>query len=135
MEATRAGVGHGGVVLDASACIAVFRDEPGADGVEPLLPVASLSSVNWAEVLQLAIQHDVPVEMFRLVSESGLTIVPFDEAQAETVAMLRAPTRRLGLSLADRACLALASTLGSPVITADRAWADLDVGVEIRLIR
>ena len=61
--------------------------------------------------------------------------MPFDEAQARAAARLWSPTRRPGLSFADRACLALGLRLGRPVATADPIWATLDVGAEIVLIR
>lgn len=44
-------------------------------------------------------------------------------------------TKELGLSLADRACMALAVTLGLPLLTADRSWVEVDLPVEIRVIR
>ena len=64
-----------------------------------------------------------------------LTVVPFGPADAVAAARLRAPTRALGLSLGDRACLAVALRFGTAALTADRAWATLDVGVEVRLLR
>ena len=64
-----------------------------------------------------------------------LEVVSFDTRQAYQTGLLRNPTRFLGLSLADRACLALAIRLGYGVLTADRQWANLDLGLEIRLIR
>lgn len=74
-----------------------------------------------------------------LLDEEGLDrvlpAVPTAAICAEAAARLRPATRHAGLSLADRACLALARRLGVPAVTADRAWGDLDVGVEVRLIR
>jgi len=67
------------------------------------------------------------------VAEMGLAVVPFEVGDAEAVALLW--TRARSVSLADRACLALASRLGLPALTADRAWQVLDLGVEVRLIR
>lgn len=123
-------------MLDASACIAAFEREPGGELVEPLLPRAVVSTVNWVEVLQRSVVRGAALNELRaLAPEAGLTVVPFDQPQAEIAVMLRASTRAAGLSLADRACLALATRLGLPALTTDRAWADLDVGVEIRLIR
>lgn len=46
-----------------------------------------------------------------------------------------ATTRQLGLSLADRACLALARQLSLPVLTADHAWAEAALELEVKLIR
>lgn len=67
--------------------------------------------------------------------DAGLEIIPFSVADAELTAAWREPTRALGLSLADRACLALAHRAGRPALTADRSWSDLDLGVDVTLIR
>ena len=65
----------------------------------------------------------------------GLEIVPFTAPLAEKTAHLRAETRSLGLSLGDRACLALAEDLGRPAVTTDKVWGDLNLGIEVRIIR
>jgi len=70
-----------------------------------------------------------------VVAVMDLRVVPFDGLQARTAARLRSTTRHAGLSLGDRACLALADRLGYPVVTADRVWASLEVGIEIIMIR
>jgi ribonuclease VapC len=130
------------VVLDASALLAFFRDELGTDLVRmAMLSGASISTVNYAEVLtRLAERGGSIATLVRRVEEAGippnlLTVVPFTEGDAEAAASLRSTTRHLGLSLGDRACLALGLRMGRPVLTADRAWATLAVGVEVRLIR
>jgi len=124
------------VILDASALIALLWDEPGADAVEPLLDRAVVSAVNWAEVLQRYRAHGVETAGKRESVEAlGVEIEDFTADDADTVAELREPTRRAGLSLADRACLALARRLGLPAHTADRAWRKVDVGVAVVLIR
>ena len=69
------------------------------------------------------------------VARLNLRVVAFDEPQARAAARLRFLTRHIGLSLGDRACLALGDRLGCPVVTADRVWASLDVGVAIVVIR
>ena len=123
-----------GVVLDASALLAWLHDEPGGDQVEALLEVAVMSTVNWSEVLQKSLARGVAVEGLREDLEAlGLQIEPFTMRDAEIAAGLWKQTRALGLSLADRACLALGLRLGWPVITADRAWQAL--GDSVRLIR
>ena len=125
-----------GVVLDASALLAVLHREPGAEWVEPVLHTAQLSSVNWSEVFQKALARGVDVRDLRRDLESlGLEIVPFTAEQGEEAARLWPLTRSLGLSLGDRACLALARLAGLPALTADGDWARADVGVEVRLIR
>lgn len=123
-------------VLDASALIALLRDEPGAQAVERLLGRAVMSVVNWAEVLQRFRAHGVETAGKRESVEAlGVRIVGFTPEDAEVVAELWEATRAAGLSLADRACLALARRLALPAHTADREWRKLDVGVEVVLIR
>jgi ribonuclease VapC len=123
-------------VLDASALIALLWDEPGAAAVERLLGRAVVSAVNWAEVLQRYRAHGIDTAGKRESVEAlGIEIRGFADADADTVAELWQPTRRAGLSLADRACLALARRLDLPAHTADRDWRKVDVGVEVVLIR
>jgi len=123
-------------VLDASALIALLWDEPGADAVERLLGRAVISAVNWAEVLQRYRAHEVDTDGKREDVEAlGVQIAGFSPDDAELVAELWGSTRRAGLSLGDRACLALARRLALPAHTADRAWRRADVGVEVVLIR
>ncbi len=124
------------IVLDASALLARLHGEPGAEAVARYLSVALVSAVNLAEVGARLADLGMPDEVARQAIESlGVTIAPFDEDLAYASAALRASTRRRGLSLGDRACLALALLRSVPVLTGDRAWAELDIGVEVRLIR
>lgn len=121
-------------VLDASALLAVLRGEPGAEAVD--LEGALVSAVTWTEVAQrLAPLGIAPSVLTARAVASGLVVAPFDLEQAERAAALGAPTRAVGLSLGDRACLALGQVAGAVVVTADRAWADLDVGVSVVLVR
>ena len=123
-------------VLDASALIALLWDEPGADAVEPLLGRAVVSAVNWTEVLQRYRAHGVETAGKReRVEALGVDVEWFTAEDSAAAAELWAPTRRAGLSLADRACLALARRLGLPAHTADRDWRAVDVGVTVVLIR
>lgn len=69
------------------------------------------------------------------IAETGIVILPFDDHDARAAGELLLPTREVGLSLADRACLALAQRLGVPAVTADHAWASLDLGVQVTCIR
>ena len=97
---------------------------------------ASISAVNLSEVLARLQEFGTPEsEAVIAVARLELRIIPFDEPQARIAARLRSTTRRAGLSLGDRACLALGDRLGCPVVTADRIWASLDIGVEIVVIR
>ena len=124
-------------VLDASALLALLQDEPGAEVVKPLLESAFVSSVNWSEVAQKSLDRGVePGGLRSDLAALGLTVAPFTVEEAEVAARLRGLTFALGLSLADRACLALSRRLGVPALTADRAWSEL--GVErapVRVIR
>jgi ribonuclease VapC len=123
-------------VLDASALLAMLQDEPGGEVVQELLETAAISSVNWSEVAQKALDWESDIEGLRLELEAlGLQILPFTAAIAETTAWLRSNTRQAGLSLGDRACLALAAMLSLPAVTADRIWSDAGLPVEIRVIR
>ena len=125
-----------GIVLDASALLALLHGEPGGTEIEPLLSTAAISSVNWSEVLQKGLSRGVPVEGLRSDLESlGLAIWPFTAEDAEAAAGLWPQTRALGLSLGDRACLALAMRLDKPAFTTDSTWGQLHVGVEIMVLR
>jgi PIN domain nuclease of toxin-antitoxin system len=130
-------------VLDASALLAYLGGEPGADLVaEAIAAGASISTVNLAETLStLATRGADPAAVLTQLTERGLldgaiTVEPFTMADAAEVARLGALTRSSGLSLADRACLALARRLAREALTADRAWLELELDdVHIRTIR
>ena len=124
------------VVLDASAALAVLKHEPGDDVVKRYVPGAIMSAVNVAEAGTKLAERGMEEDGVRVaIATLGLEIVAFDGDQAHACSSLRATTRHKGLSLGDRACLVLAKRLGLPALTADRIWAELDVGVEVRLIR
>jgi ribonuclease VapC len=123
-----------GVVLDASAVLALLQEEAGADQVESLLDGALMSSVNLAEVIQKGEQHDVNTEGLEYDLEAlGIEFRDFDVASARPTAELW--SRGSGLSLGDRACLALATVTGIPAVTADTRWARLRLPVEVRVVR
>lgn len=123
-------------VLDASAVIAVYFDEPGAEQVRATLPGALLSSVNYTEVIGKALDRgETLAAALRKLAAMGFTVVAHDAQLAQRAGELRPLTRRLGMSLADRACLALAERERLPVLTADRSWRSLDIGIDVRLIR
>ena len=123
-------------VFDASAALALLQHEPGNDVVKRHVPGALMSAVNVAEVGTKLVERGMDKDRVRAaIATLGLEIVPFDEEAAYASAILHGRTRASGLSLGDRACLVLAKRLGLPALTPDRAWADLDVGVEVRLIR
>jgi ribonuclease VapC len=129
-------------ILDASALLAYLRDEPGADVVADAVATgAVISTVNLGEVLSRVADRDTdPARVARQMTDRGLldgaiAVEPFTTADAIEVARLRPLTRDLGLSLGDRACLALARRLDVPVLTADSAWSKLDLRLELRQIR
>lgn len=125
-----------GAVLDASALLALLHDEAGAEVVEGLVERGAVSAVNWSEVRQRWIARELDVEGLRPDVEAlGLTIVPFTADDAERAADFWPATRERGLSLGDRACLALAQRLRVPAVTADRAWLELELGVDVQSIR
>lgn len=123
-------------VLDASALLAVLHEEAGCEKAEPFLETGAVSTVNWSEVVQKSLARGVRVEGLRADMEAlGLDILPFTAEDAEIAADLWKRTRRRGLPLGDRSCLALGIRLGLPVITADKAWTGLGAGIVIHVIR
>ena len=122
-------------VLDASAMIALLWHEKGWDRVEPIR-LRMASTVNVAEVGTILAHADVSLPDIRESIDSlKLTIIDFDREQAIEAARLRPLTRRWGLSLGDRACLALAGLRNLPVITADRNWSQAAPHLTITSIR
>jgi len=129
-------------VLDASALLAFLLNEPGASRVEESLDRGALmSAINWAEVLSKLVDRgeDADTVVAKLqgqgVLEAALRIEPLGTTLAIHVARLRNLTRPFGLSLADRACLALAAEFDTVALTADRQWDKLDFPVKVELIR
>ena len=124
------------VVLDASALVALLRGEPGADIVAARLGGAAISAANLAEAHGRILREVFdPDGLHRDIMAFGLDIRPFDTEQAFIAGALEPATRPLGLALGDRACLALARSLGRPALTADRQWLEADLGIPIELIR
>jgi ribonuclease VapC len=129
-------------VLDASAMLAYLGDEVGADVVADAIAVgSSISTVNLAEALStLATRGANPLDVASQLTAGGLldgaiTVEAFTTADSIEAARLRPLTRSAGLSLADRACLALARRLSTHVLTADRAWTGLTLDVDVHSIR
>ena len=123
-------------VLDASALLAMLHAESGAADVERAVPHAAISAVNWSEVVQKSIARRVDTTGMRTELEAlGLQIIPFTADHAERAASLWSDTEGAGLSLGDRACLALGLEFTLPVLTADRTWKALRIGAKIRAIR
>jgi ribonuclease VapC len=119
--------------------LAWLRTEPGADVVETYLEAAVISAVNLSEIYQKLAQRGVDADRaLRQLRTMGIRTGPVTAADAVTAATLWPATRTAGLSLGDRCCLALATRLGAPAITADTAWTAwtaLDVGVTVVPIR
>ncbi|MCU1410648.1 MAG: hypothetical protein JWR04_1355 [Rhodoglobus sp.] len=124
-------------VLDASALLAYVYEEEGAEDVEPRLSSSVILSINFAEVLQKAAQAGRdPDQVGVLLRGMTMGVVPFDHALATESAALWPLTRHAGLSLADRACVALAAAMGAVAVTADSSWTRLSIpSVEVHLIR
>lgn len=124
------------VVLDASAVLALLQAESGGEQVLRHLEDSVIGTVNVAEAQAKLLARGMDeAAALRAVRSCAREIVPFDLEQASSTAALLSKTRNLGLSLGDRACLALGIVLGVPVYTADRAWASLQLGIDVRLIR
>lgn len=123
-------------VLHSSAVVALLRQEPGHQVVADHLTDAVISTVNWAEIVQKVIARGWPMSAVTGLRSLGVQVLPFTAADAERSAELWGVTRSAGLSLGDRACLAVAAGIPyGTAVTADRVWADLDVGVPVQLIR
>lgn len=129
-------------VLDASALLVHLKSETGRERVaEALLKGAVISLVNWAEVLStLAKEGKQPEVVAQQLRAEGLLyqtlrLEPLTDEDCLEIARLRLVTQKYGLSLGDRAALALAKRLDVAVLTADRVWVELDVGIKIEVIR
>ena len=129
-------------VLDASAFLAYLRQEPGGEAAAQAIDQeAVISLVNWAGTLTRLVELGATVtEATARIRRLGilgrkLRVVPLTRPDASEIARLRPLTRHLGLSLGDRACLALGLRLGLPVLTTDRVWARLDLGLWVQVLR
>lgn len=124
------------VVLDASALLILINREVGSEVVDGEIPGALISSVNHSEVVAKLVERGLTEAAIRgSLDALEIEVVAFDAEQSYTAGLLRPATRTRGLSLGDRACLALARHLGLAVLTADRVWTELDLGVDVRLAR
>lgn len=125
------------VVLDASALLALLNREAGAEKLTPqLLSAATSSTVNLAEVQSKLVSRGIkPDEAWEAALSPIREAAVFTGEQAKIAGSLIARTSSFGLSLGDRACLALGIALKAPVYTADRSWKNLKLGVRIHLVR
>lgn len=123
-------------VLDASAILAIIKGENGQEQAAAALSAGKVCSVNFAEVITNLVHLGLPAETARQIADDlALNVLDFDRDLALQAGFLRKITTRRGLSLGDRACIALAMREKLPVMTADRVWTDLDLPVEVVLIR
>lgn len=125
------------VVLDASAIMTLLNQEPGAERLPPdILAHSIASTVNLAEVQSKLVARGIPPDNAWIATLSAVNEpVMFSNEHARMTGALIAEARAFGLSLGDRACLALALELKAPVYTADRSWRNLKLGIRIHLIR
>ncbi|QMW23321.1 type II toxin-antitoxin system VapC family toxin [Sandaracinobacteroides saxicola] len=123
-------------VLDTSAVLALVLHEPGGERVVDVLEQSVIDAVNLAEVVTKLNDAGYTDDTVRAsIAALGLTVLALDGDDAIATGLLRTRTRARGLSLGDRACLARAASLDAVALTADRAWADMDIGVKVEMIR
>ncbi len=123
-------------VLDASALLAGVQNEVGGETVRKVIAGSVISSVNWSEVHSKVLVHGVnPEKLKKRLEGLGLIIEPFSVEDADIAGSLIVKTKPLGLSLGDRACLALALRLHKPVLTAEKIWLKLLLEINIETIR
>jgi ribonuclease VapC len=127
-------------VMDASALLALMQGEPGSDVVDELIQDQECiaSNVNIAEVGTKLIDKGLaPGQLTRTLKELNVQPIDFNLEQATLCASLRLSTKHVGLSLGDRACLALAQLVKGTAVTGDSAWSDVAeaVGVKVLMIR
>ena len=124
-------------VVDSSALLALLNQEPGSERLTPaLMRGAIISAVNAAEVqTKLVAGGGDPEQTWQYIISLVSHVEPFDEDQAKMSGALVKQTKPLGMSLGDRACIALGKALHLPVYTTDRAWTKVKAGVRIHLLR
>ena len=122
-------------ILDAAAVLALLQNEPGRDRVADVLDRSAVGRVNVTEILTTLVNKGSLLEdVVRAFDSLDVPVIEFERVQSEKAAELRPPTKHLGFSLGDRACLALAIQENATAVTADRNWKDLNV-CKIELIR
>jgi len=123
-------------VLDASAVLALLNQETGSEEILQLIDNAAISTVNLSEVIAKLAEAGIPEdEIKQILFHLNLEVILFNQEQALKAGMMRPATKSIGLSFEDRACLALGVILNQPVITTDRLWSNLNLGIEIRVVR
>jgi len=123
-------------ILDASLILAGLNQEPGGERLPNYLDEGAICATTYVEVVTRLLDRGTPFDVAeRMMAALELPTVEVTLALARRAAELRGATRANGLSMGDRICLATAESLGATAVTADRAWADIDVGISIELIR
>jgi len=123
-------------VLDASAVLALLDQERGQEKVEGVLDESVMSAVNFCEVMGKLIDAGLPEDEARdSIELLNIEVIDFNKDMARVAAALRARTRKLGLSLGDRSCLALGLARRNTIVTAEKIWAKLKIGLTIEIIR
>jgi ribonuclease VapC len=123
-------------VLDASAVLCLLQEEKGAERVARALPAAIIGAVNYSEVVGKLVESGIDeATVDGLIDTLQLTVIPFDRTQARLAGVLRATTRRLGLSLGDRACLALAAAEAATALTCERSWTKFEAPCKVETLR
>jgi ribonuclease VapC len=124
------------IVIDSSAILAMFKNEPGSEQVISRLDHGIMSAVNFSEVVaRVARNGEFPTQVIKDLQHLVRDIRHFDTEQAILAGQLIPQTQAFGLSFGDRACLSLAKALALPVLTADQAWKNITIGVQVELIQ
>jgi ribonuclease VapC len=123
-------------VLDASAVLCLLQEEKGAERVAEALPDAMIGAVNYSEVVAKLVEAGLDELLVdSLIDKLQLNVIPFDRIQARLAGSLRSATRKLGLSLGDRACLALAAAEGATALTCERIWTKFEAPCKVETLR
>ncbi|MEN8446890.1 MAG: type II toxin-antitoxin system VapC family toxin, partial [Cyanobacteria bacterium J06555_13] len=122
-------------VFDTSAVLAILYQENGAEIAEQQMSQALLSVVNFAEVISVLSRHSAESTIRKSIRPFENKVVPYDQSTAMQTGLLAPYTQKYGLSLGDRACIALGMCKKLPILTADKIWDDLDIDADIQLIR
>lgn len=125
------------IVFDASAILALLRDEPGADVIAQYIGDGLISAVNFQEVIKGLLRREVPIDAaLAMLDALHLDVRPHGRNDAIAAAKLYPATKEFGSGLGDRTCMALAIAEGLPVLTADREWAKIEIpGLTLSLAR
>jgi PIN domain nuclease of toxin-antitoxin system len=123
-------------VLDASAVLCLLQEEKGAERVARALPAAMIGAVNYSEVVGKLVEAGLDeATVDGLIDALHLNVIPFNRIQARLAGALRATTRTLGLSLGDRACLALAAAESATALTCERSWTKFEAPCKVEALR